>query len=92
MMLRACIACGHTVFPARLRCPRCGGTAWRDDPCYTGVIEAVTAIQPADPVHLATVRTAHHVRLIVRLASAMTPGASVALHEAGDGAVWGQLG
>lgn len=87
--LRACAACGHTTFPPRLRCHRCGGIAWRDEPCRNGVIEAVTAIHPADPIHLATIRTPHAARLIVRLATAMPPGATVALHETADGALWG---
>ena len=89
MMLRTCVTCGHTEFPPRLRCHRCGGTSWRDRPCGDGVIEAVTAIQPADPVHLATVRTPQAVRLIVRLATALPLGATVALHETENGAVWG---
>lgn len=87
--LRMCVECGHTEFPARLRCDRCGGTSWQDHPCSDGVIEAVTAIQPADAIHLATVRTPQAVRLIVRLATAMPTGATVALHETEDGAVWG---
>ena len=87
--LQVCIECGNTEFPARLRCHRCGGTSWQDQPCSDGVIEAVTAIQPADPIHLATVRTSQAVRLIVRLATAMPPGATVALHETEAGAVWG---
>ena len=82
MMIYACSACGYTVFPARLLCHRCGGGTWTEMPCDRGMVAAVTAL-------LAEVRTPQDVRLIVRLQRAAAPGASVTLHEAEDGALWG---
>ena len=80
--LHACAACGHMLFPARTLCSRCGGAAWTVVPCEGGVVAAVTAL-------LAEVRTPQAVRVIARLRQATAPGASVALHEAEDGAIWG---
>ena len=80
--LYACVACGHTVFPARKLCSRCGGAAWAGGPCDHGVVESVTAL-------LADVRTPQAVRVIARLQHAISPGARVALHETNDGALWG---
>lgn len=80
--LYACAACGHTVFPARKLCSRCGGATWTGVPCGRGTAAAVTAL-------LAEVRTPQAVRIIARLQQATAPGASVALHEAEDGAIWG---
>ncbi len=80
--LHTCTTCGHTVFPARQLCHRCGGSIWTNLPCGRGVIDAVT-------MPLAEIRTPHAVRVIARLEHALPPGASVALHETEDGALWG---
>ena len=84
--LYACAACGHTVFPARLLCLRCGGAAWTGVPCEEGVVAAVTMVHKGP---LGEVRVLADVRVIARLRQNLPTGARVALHEAGDGALWG---
>jgi uncharacterized OB-fold protein len=34
--------CGHSVFPPRALCPRCGSRDWHDEPAGPGTTEQVT--------------------------------------------------
>jgi uncharacterized protein len=54
--MRRCRSCGHVVFPARLLCPRCGGSGWDEAVALTGVVEEVTVRRPMD-ITLASVRS-----------------------------------
>lgn len=53
-----CSACGHRVYPARLRCPACGAAGWRHVAVAEGQILAWTQLaQPdGDLATIATVR------------------------------------
>ncbi len=84
--LHACTTCGHTIFPARLLCARCGGSAWNDVSCENGVVAAVTTVQQTI---LAELRTPQNIRIIARLPHATPLGTSVALHETEDRILWG---
>lgn len=94
--LSACTACGHSCFPARQICHRCGGAEWTPRPVERGVVEDATTVRyqadavQAGPCHLASVRVAGAVVLLVRLDQAAVPGQEVALRMAG-GAVLGRL-
>jgi uncharacterized OB-fold protein len=40
-----CQTCGHTLFPARLLCPACGGASWTRVPCENGRIAESTVVR-----------------------------------------------
>jgi uncharacterized OB-fold protein len=77
-----CESCGRAVFPRRLVCPDCGGTAFRGEPVETGMVEAVA---DRGDVRLGEVRTSAGPLLIARLVGDAAPGAEVPL--AADGGV-----
>jgi uncharacterized protein len=80
-----CSACGHAVFPARLLCPRCGGSEWRRSDVAEGVVEDSTVLRRApgapalDPVSLGSVRVAGGVVVIARIETGVENGAAVQL-------------
>jgi uncharacterized OB-fold protein len=80
-----CSACGHSVFPARLLCPRCGGSEWATTEIVEGVVEDATVVRrvpggplPA-PVQLGAVRVAGGPVVLARLEPGTDSGASVRL-------------
>jgi uncharacterized protein len=80
-----CGACGHSVFPARLLCPRCGAAEWRRTELEEAVVEEATVLRRApgalslEPVSIASVRLEPGVRIVARLESGVGPGARVRL-------------
>jgi uncharacterized protein len=87
-----CSACGHAVFPARLLCPRCGGSGWASREVAEGVVEDATVVRRAAggpfaaPVQLGAVRVAGGPVVLARMEPGMPAdeGVSVRL-EYGDG-------
>jgi uncharacterized protein len=81
----ACAHCGHTVFPARLLCPRCGNSEWQSIDVTEGVVEESTVLRRApgtsslEPVHLGSVRVAGDVVVVARLEPGVDSGTSVRL-------------
>lgn len=80
-----CGACGHSVFPTRLLCPRCGEAEWRRTELEEGVVEETTVLRRApgasfpEPVSIASVRLEPGVRVVARLEADVGPGARVRL-------------
>lgn len=82
-----CSTCGHAVFPARLLCPRCGGSGWAIKEVQDGVVEDATVVRRAAggplpaPVQLGAVRIAGGPVVLARLEpdTASEEGASVRL-------------
>jgi uncharacterized OB-fold protein len=80
-----CDTCGHSVFPARLLCPRCGAAGWRRTELEEGVVEETTVLRRApgasslEPVSIASVSLEPGVRVVARLESDVGPGARVRL-------------
>jgi uncharacterized OB-fold protein len=80
-----CSACGLAVFPARLRCPRCGGSEWATTEVVEGVVEDATAVRRAPggplpaPVQVGAVRVAGGPLVLARLEPGTAAGASVRL-------------
>lgn len=54
----ACTQCGHQVYPARLRCPRCHGAQWAPVAVSQAVLQAWTTQRQDDgtTAHLGIVR------------------------------------
>lgn len=83
----SCSTCGHAVFPARLLCPRCGGSDWAITEVHEGVVDEATVVRRAAggplpaPVQLGTVRVACGPVVLARLepGTAAEEGASVRL-------------
>jgi hypothetical protein len=85
LVLPACQACGHAIWPPRPVCPRCAGTVFEPHPPGDSVIEETTS---NGEVRLASVRTDAGPVVIARLAAEARPGATVELersdvHEGG---------
>ena len=77
-----CEQCGAALFPARLLCPRCGGSRWREEPVDAGVVEETTVVRRAPgglrrPVLLGSVRLAAGPVVIARLEPGVEAGARV---------------
>lgn len=91
-----CGVCGHTCFPARQICRRCGGAEWTQVVVERGVVEAATTLRHqadtdrADTCHLASVRIECGVTVLARLDRLAEPGETVALFLADTGAVVGR--
>jgi uncharacterized OB-fold protein len=83
-----CTACGARVFPQRLLCPRCHGTAFEADRVYEGTVEEIAVIRHMigqenwKPRRIANVRTDGPM-LTVGLEDESGPGAVVELFEQG---------
>jgi uncharacterized protein len=80
-----CSACGHAVFPARLLCPRCGGSGWTSKEVVEGAVEDATVVRRAPggplpaPVQLGAVRVADGPVVLARLEPGTAAGVSVLL-------------
>jgi uncharacterized protein len=80
-----CTACGTTLFPARYRCPACGGAQWATLAAASGKVVAATTVTHrvgaagAGEVHLASVETDAGPTIIARLESAAHEGDTVSL-------------
>lgn len=83
--IASCVQCGAQYFPKRLICHRCGGDRWNEVIVREALIEEVTTVERAIGVangekrHLAAVRTADGLSLIVGLDSALSPGTKIAI-------------
>ena len=80
-----CTACGTTLFPARYRCPACGGAQWATLAATRGKVVAATTVTHrvgvagAGEVYLASVETDAGPMVIARLDSAAREGDTVLL-------------
>jgi uncharacterized OB-fold protein len=86
-----CRGCGVLYFPRRLICRACGNDTWNEERLDEAVIDEATVVvhvaggARAKPRHLATVRTAEGLRLVVGLETPLADGTQVLLFEK-DGA------
>ncbi|HWK46626.1 MAG TPA: hypothetical protein VNT30_18035 [Stellaceae bacterium] len=93
--IHRCAACGHSCFPARQLCHRCGGAEWTPVTVDRGTVEELTTVlhqadaAVAGTVHLASVRTDSGVVILARLDRAVALGAEVGLTLSPTGAVHG---
>jgi len=76
-----CESCGRAVFPRRLLCPDCGGSAFRDEQIETGTLEDFS---DRGEVKLGVVRAAAGPLLIARVEGEPRRGGEVSLDEDGD--------
>ena len=72
-----CVACGQSVFPRRVLCPRCGGRDWRSEDAGPAVVEEVTSHRRGGTI--ASVRTALGPVVIARAPDGIAPGTEVSL-------------
>jgi uncharacterized protein len=85
--LSACTACGAAFFPARLICPRCGGTRWSSQVVREGVVEDTTRVRHAigtpdgRPRILATVRLPGGQHVVAGLQRQLPRGSRVKLRD-----------
>ncbi|MEK6347374.1 MAG: zinc ribbon domain-containing protein [Burkholderia sp.] len=88
-----CEACGHTLFPARYRCPSCGQDRWREVACTRGHIAETTVVRHragvADvaDVALASVVGEAGPILIARLDALLPEGTAVSLEIDAEGRI-----
>lgn len=84
-----CTGCGAQLFPARLLCPHCHGSAFETCRVYEGVVEEIAVIRhmvgQADwkPRRIANVRTAGGPMLTVGLIDESGPGTPIEIFEDG---------
>ena len=84
-----CAGCGASLFPARLLCPHCHGSAFETYRVYEGVVEQVSVIRHMvgqtdwKPRRIANVRTAGGPMLTVGLIDASRPGTVIEIFEDG---------
>ena len=76
-----CGACGRTVFPRRLLCPRCGARDWRDETVESGTLEGLA---DRGEVKLGAVRLASGPLVIARVEGEPQAGAELSLDTDGD--------
>jgi uncharacterized OB-fold protein len=74
-----CRTCGCGAFPPRLVCERCHGTDLRTAEMSRGTVEQMTTVSTGE--HIATVRVADGVPIVVRATRELHPGAAVELDE-----------
>ena len=90
-----CTGCGAALFPLRLMCPHCHGSAFTEARVHEGVVEEVAVIRHMigqenwQPRRIANVRTAGGPMLTVGLRDDSEPGAVVELSEE-EGAPFGR--
>ena len=72
-----CVACGHSVFPRRVLCPRCGGRDWQSEDAGPAVVEQVTSHRRGGTI--ASVRTLRGPVVIARAPAGIAPGTEVSL-------------
>lgn len=89
--INACLRCGEPHFPARLRCPRCGGQAFAPQPVFaatvTGVVHVHRRPDDCDWSFLVELRTADGVALLASAERAPQPGDLVPIAQREDGAI-----
>lgn len=85
LLLQTCEACGHTVFPARALCPRCGSRDSFEQVAVAGTVEQVTTDRAGG--RIALVATDLGPRVIARAAEDVAGGSRVALGADGGAAV-----
>lgn len=76
-----CGSCGRAAFPQRLLCPDCGARDWREEPCETGLLEAVA---DRGEVRLGVVRTSLGPLAIARVEGDARAGVEVSLDQDGE--------
>jgi uncharacterized protein len=80
-----CSACRQVVFPARVLCPRCGGSDWETGEVDEGVLEDVTAVRRVpggelpEPIQLGAVRITGGPVVVARLEPGADPGTPVSV-------------
>lgn len=89
--INVCLGCGDAHFPARLRCPRCGGRAFAPQAVGAATVTGVVPVHrrpEACPWHfLVELRTAGGVALLAGAAQAPQAGALVPIAQREDGAI-----
>lgn len=89
--LNACLHCGAHHFPARLRCPHCGGTAFAlhavQEAEVTGVVRVHRLPEGGTWNCLVELRTTGGVRLLAAAAHAPPLGSLAGLSQQADGAI-----
>lgn len=89
--INACLDCGEAHFPARLRCPRCGGRSFApqavDAATVTGVVPVHRRPQACPWRFLVELRAAGGVALLAGAAQAPQPGTLVPIAQREDGAI-----
>jgi hypothetical protein len=83
LLLQTCEACGHTVFPARVLCPRCGSRDSFEQVAANGTVEQVTTNRAGS--RIALVATDLGPLVIARAPERVASGSRVTL--AADGGV-----
>lgn len=76
-----CESCERAVFPRRLLCPDCAGSAFREELVETGTLEDVA---DRGEVKVGLVRVAQGPLLVARVEGNAARGAPVALDEDGE--------
>lgn len=79
LRIQRCAQCRERLFPARLCCPRCGGTEFHGDVVTHGHVEQVTAL--TDGQVLASVRCEGGLPLVARLLGNVARGDLVAISD-----------
>ncbi|MBB1649279.1 MULTISPECIES: zinc ribbon domain-containing protein [Delftia] len=91
LYINACLGCGAQHFPARLRCPHCGGRAFKAQSVrearVTGVVRAHRLPNACPWNCLVELCTAGGVTLLAASAHAPPPGSLVGLSQSADGAI-----
>jgi len=90
-----CKGCGAALFPQRLLCPSCHGTAFDEAQVHEGVVEEIAVIRHMigqenwQPRRIANVRTTGGPMLTVGLRDEAAEGALIELFQE-EGALFGQ--
>jgi uncharacterized OB-fold protein len=95
--IQRCEACGACLFPARLRCPTCGGVRLAAIPAGPGLVEEETRLlHPPGavdgPVQLGSIRLRSGPVVIARLDEGAGVGAAVRLELVAGGTIWARAG
>lgn len=77
LLLQTCEACGHTIFPPRALCPRCGSPHSFEQVALNGTVEQVTTSRTGSRIVL--VATDLGPLVIARAAESIVSGSRVAL-------------
>jgi len=85
LRVQVCEVCGHTVFPRRALCPRCGSRDSHEAPAGPGSVEQVTTHRAGGRV--ASVALDAGPVVVARAADGLTPGARVVLEDDGGAPV-----
>lgn len=88
MHVHTCVNCSTSWFPAKLRCPRCGGGEFTPTSVAAVDVEEVT-VDPRRETWLATVRADAGPRLIARVPAGTPAGARLPVVDSAAAAVAG---